>query len=80
MATTTEVGGDYEVLEIFSSRCQKIRNLRLGGFSLEEEQYVIAANDVFVRLKQLDLIDCSNVKVFIENTPIPNLKTFRYDR
>jgi hypothetical protein len=69
----------YEVLEIFFSRCQGIRNLRLKYFEFGNDPAAISSTiKVGVsRSNQLDLIDSfGNVKIFIENTHIPNLVTF----
>jgi hypothetical protein len=68
----------YDVLEKFLYRCQWLRNLRLGyyDFSIVSSDVI---RDGFSRLNQLDLIDCYvDVRLFIENTPIPNLKFFDY--
>jgi hypothetical protein len=71
----------YEVLGFFFSRCQRLRNLRLIWFTFGNEQADIPQpfKDGFSRLKHLDLIDCGwNVRSFIESTPIPDLKSFKY--
>jgi hypothetical protein len=71
----------FEILEIFFSRCRSIRNLRLDHFDLGDDPDEISPviKEGFSRLKQLDLLWCKgDVRLFIESTPIPNLKSFRY--
>jgi hypothetical protein len=72
----------HETLETFFSRSQRILNLCLVGASFGYDAGVITPTikEVFSRLKQLDFIYClGNVKMFIEDTPIPNLKSFRFE-
>jgi hypothetical protein len=73
----------YETLTTFFSQCQWIRNLRLdqGRFGNDADVITPTIKDGFSRLNQLDLINCygdhiGDVRLFIENTPIPNLKSF----
>jgi hypothetical protein len=69
----------YETLETFFSRCRRIRNLRLEGFRFGNYAGEITPiiKERFNRFNQLKLIDCSgNVRLFIESTPIPYLKSF----
>jgi hypothetical protein len=70
-----------EILEIFFSRCRSIRNLRLDHFDLGDYPGEISPviKEGFSRLKQLDLLWCEgDLRLFIESTPIPDLKSFRY--
>jgi hypothetical protein len=72
--------GCYEVLEIFFSRCGGIRNLRLEYFEVGNDPAAISSTiKVGVsRLNQLDLFHCyRDVQLFVENTPFPNLESFR---
>jgi hypothetical protein len=71
----------YEILGIFFSRCQRLKTLRLSWLTFGDDQADISHSfkDELSRLKQLDLIDCGgDVRSFIENTHIPNLKSFKY--
>jgi hypothetical protein len=72
----------YETLTNFFSRCQWIRNLRLedGQFGDGVDMITPTIKEGFSRLNQLDLINwyCGNLRLFIESTPIPNLKSFLF--
>jgi hypothetical protein len=71
----------YEALGVFLIQCDGIRNLRLEYFDFGGDPTAISqtVKDGFVRLMQLDLIDCrGDIRMFVENTPIPNLEFIRY--
>jgi hypothetical protein len=72
-------GYGHLALKSFFSRCQSIRNLRLESFEFDED----SLNSPIIRnglswLYQLSLVDCEGERLFIENIPIPALKSFRY--
>jgi hypothetical protein len=71
------------VLEIFLSRCEGVRNLRLKLCIFEAHLFSsLFIREGFGRLKQLDLISCAgqveNARIFTESTPISSLKSFRF--
>jgi hypothetical protein len=77
-----DVSACYETFEIFFSQCQWIRNLRLadGGFRDDADSITPTIKEGFIRLNQFDLINWyGNLRLFIENTPILNLKSFRFE-
>jgi hypothetical protein len=71
----------YDALYLFLKQCVGIKNLRLeyfdfGGYPESISQTI---KDGFGRLRQLDMIDCrGDIRMFVENTPIPNLKILHY--
>jgi hypothetical protein len=70
----------HEILEAFFSICELIRNLRIEccDFGDDPDSMSRIIKDGFNRLNQFDMIDCQgNSRMFIETTPIPNLKYFR---
>jgi hypothetical protein len=72
----------YKTLEIFFLQCQWIRNLRLEKFEFGDQSSSASSTikEGFSRLNLLDLINCyGNSRLFIESTPIANLKSFRYE-
>jgi hypothetical protein len=71
----------YETLEIVFSQCRWIRNLRLvaGWFGNDVDAITPTIKEGFIRLNQFELIGWyGNVRWFMESTPIPNLKSFRF--
>jgi hypothetical protein len=70
----------FKVLKIFFSQCPWIRNLCIRRFRFGQDEFSPAIKSGFASLKQLDLIECSgNAQLFIETTPIPSLKSFRFE-
>jgi hypothetical protein len=72
----------YDILEIFLSRCQGVRNLRLKWFSIGNDPSVMIPliKEGFSRLNQLALFNSAgNVILFIESTPIPALLSLRIE-
>jgi hypothetical protein len=71
----------YEALDVFFNQCDGIRNLRLVYNDFGDDPTAISQTlkDGFGRLNQFDLIDCrGDIRMFVENTPIPSLKTLSY--
>jgi hypothetical protein len=61
--------------------CDGIQNLCLTYFDFGDDPTAISqtVKDGFGRLNQLDLINCrGDIRMFVENTPIPNLGFIRY--
>jgi hypothetical protein len=72
----------FEALSAFLNRCDGIRNLKLVYFDFGYDPTAIsqAVKDGVCRLNQLDLLNCrGDIRMFVENAPIPNLKILRYD-
>jgi hypothetical protein len=71
----------YDVLGEFLSQCDGIRNLRLEYFDFGDDLTAISqtVKDGLSRLKQFDMLYCQgDIRMFVENAPIPNLKILYY--
>jgi hypothetical protein len=71
----------YEALGVLFEQCGGILALRLWNFDFGDIPDAISqvVKDGVVRLSQLDLTDCrGNIRMFVENTPIPHLGTLAY--
>jgi hypothetical protein len=71
----------YETLEVFLSRCDGIRNLRLYYFDFGTDPTSItpAIKNGMSRLRQLDLIEClGDIRMFVETNPIHKLQILFY--
>jgi hypothetical protein len=71
-----------ETITAFFSQCRWIRNLRLvqGVFGDDADMITPTIKEGFSRLNQFSLIDWhGDVRLFMESTPIPNLKSFLYE-
>jgi hypothetical protein len=72
----------YDALDVFFKQCDGIRNLRLEYFDFGDDPITISqiAKDGFACLRQLELYGCrGDIRMFVENAPIPNLKLLRYE-
>jgi hypothetical protein len=75
-------GGPYDYIGFVAKHCLKIRNLRLDNFRFGTNPGEITQpiKKFFARLKQLSLSDSEgDVKMFIDQVPIPGLQTFNYE-
>jgi hypothetical protein len=72
----------FDALDVIFKQCDGIRSLRIEffDFGVDPESISQAVKDGLSRLKQLDLLDCrGDIRMFVENTPIPNLKILYYE-
>jgi hypothetical protein len=70
-----------EALDVLFNQCDGIQNLLLVYFDFGDDPTAISqtVKDGFGRLNRLELIDCrGDIRMFVENTPIPNIKRLRY--
>jgi hypothetical protein len=72
----------YDTLDVFFEQCDGIRNLPLEDFDFGDDPASISQSlrNGMSRLRQFDLLDCrGDIRMFVENTPIPNLRMMYFE-
>jgi hypothetical protein len=75
----TELG--YEILEVILNECPWLYHLILKKFDFGDDPDLItlAIKEGFKRITQLELLhSAGKVRMFVENTELPNLSTLKY--
>jgi hypothetical protein len=71
----------YEIANSFFLNCRRIHSFNLCGVDFGDDTNVFTPSikEGFGRLKELDLVHCDGVRMFIENVPFRGLKELTYD-